>query len=462
MLLTIPPFTDDDYNYGQNFVHAWDIILAPLYFFGLILLGNWYYKKKQPFGGNKKLFINGLIVKLLGGATITLVYNLYYHGGDTTAYFNDGRLLDRIFFASPTTAFRLVCVYGTKAWPYDLENLVSGFRMATKPGNWMVVKISALFSLFSFQSMICTSFFFAFFSYLCSWKFFNTVSEMYPRLKNRLAIVILFIPSVVVWGSGIFKDTITLAGVFLLFHCVYELVVKKKNFLKNLVLIALSVFMVGTIKSYILISFAGPLYIWVIIRIGSSFKKTVMRISFFLLIAILSGGAAYVLVHIESEKIQSFALDQVIETSVSTGESVQRSSEKTEGSTYDIGKIDPSISGIISVAPKAINVTLFRPYLWEANKVMIFFAAIESSLIFLYFVFVLLKNKIIFFFIKILRDPFLFLCLSFTLIIAVFVGVSSYNFGSLVRYKIPCIPFLLITLVIAGSSKRIPDAEISN
>src|ERR1700741_4493968 len=161
MLLSIPAFTDDDYNFAQNFVHATDIIVAPLYFFGFILLGNWYYKKKHPLGAHKKLFINGLIIKLLGAVIITLVYNLYYQGGDTDAYFNDGRLLDRILLGSPLTALRLYCVYGTKGnWPYDLENVVSGFRMASRPGNWMVVKISSLFSLFTFQDMLCTSFFF--------------------------------------------------------------------------------------------------------------------------------------------------------------------------------------------------------------------------------------------------------------------------------------------------------------
>jgi hypothetical protein len=34
----------------------------------------------------------------------------------------------------------------------------------------------------------------------------------------------------------------------------------------------------------------------------------------------------------------------------------------------------------------------------------------------------------------------------FSIVFALFVGASTLNFGSLVRYKIPCTPFYLISL----------------
>jgi ABC-type sulfate transport system permease component len=49
---------------------------------------------------------------------------------------------------------------------------------------------------------------------------------------------------------------------------------------------------------------------------------------------------------------------------------------------------------------------------------------------------------------KIFSDPTLFFCLVLTLIFAFAVGISSYNFGALSRYKIPCMPFFGAFLVI--------------
>ena len=43
-------------------------------------------------------------------------------------------------------------------------------------------------------------------------------------------------------------------------------------------------------------------------------------------------------------------------------------------------------------------------------------------------------------------NPVITFALVFSLIFAFGVGFTSYNFGALVRYKIPCMPFYLIAL----------------
>ncbi|MBL0145287.1 MAG: hypothetical protein IPP48_05575 [Chitinophagaceae bacterium] len=47
-----------------------------------------------------------------------------------------------------------------------------------------------------------------------------------------------------------------------------------------------------------------------------------------------------------------------------------------------------------------------------------------------------------------LKDPTVIYCLLFSLLFALFVGVTTSNFGSLVRYKIPCMPFYVIAMYI--------------
>jgi len=51
-------------------------------------------------------------------------------------------------------------------------------------------------------------------------------------------------------------------------------------------------------------------------------------------------------------------------------------------------------------------------------------------------------------FMNFFADETLQFCLIFTLIFAFAVGISTSNFGSLVRYKIPCLPFYTAFLII--------------
>ena len=136
----------------------------------------------------------------------------------------------------------------------------------------------------------------------------------------------------------------------------------------------------------------------------------------------------------------------MLETTKNTGQYLKSISEGADGSVYDIGTLDPSITGLLKLAPAAVNVTLFRPYLWESGKVIIFFSAIESTFLLFFTIFTIFKVGPFKFILYIFKDPLLLTFFLFTIIFAIFVGLSSFNFGSLVRYKIPCIPLYLIVL----------------
>jgi hypothetical protein len=50
-------------------------------------------------------------------------------------------------------------------------------------------------------------------------------------------------------------------------------------------------------------------------------------------------------------------------------------------------------------------------------------------------------------------------CLLFAILFALFVGATTLNFGTLVRYKVPCMPFYIISLVLLLQRKK--DAQKS-
>jgi len=102
---------------------------------------------------------------------------------------------------------------------------------------------------------------------------------------------------------------------------------------------------------------------------------------------------------------------------------------------------------IIKKIPEAINVTFFRPYLWEINNWPMLLGAIESLLLFVAFIYVLVVAKKHFFRAMITNYEVIFM-LFFSFTFSAVIGVSSYNFGALSRYKIPAIMFCSLVLII--------------
>ena len=119
-------------------------------------------------------------------------------------------------------------------------------------------------------------------------------------------------------------------------------------------------------------------------------------------------------------------------------------SNKTSSSVYNIGSIDGSISNFLLIAPKALSVSIFGPYLWEIRNPFMLLSGLESF-IFLFLTLKIFKFKNL----KIIyKNPILIFCAIFFIIFGVSIGIATANYGSLVRYKVPLIPFLWTFLIV--------------
>jgi hypothetical protein len=73
-------------------------------------------------------------------------------------------------------------------------------------------------------------------------------------------------------------------------------------------------------------------------------------------------------------------------------------------------------------------------------------AAVESLVLMFFTLFILFKTGPFRLIKWILSDPLIMYCFLFAVVFGLFVGASTLNFGTLVRYKIPCLPFYAISL----------------
>jgi hypothetical protein len=455
-------FSETELDFGRNLIDGYELLLVPLYWLLLTKLALYILKRYEI--KDLKLAKVALHVKFLGSIIANLIYCLYYKGGDSNAYFNDGWLLNRIICEHPTTGLKLLFTSEFRNYSDGpISSIVDQFRYTSDDETWIVCKFSAIFQFFTFRSILVTGMLFSFSSFFCSWVFYEKIKELSPAIKKYAFWAIFFIPSVVLWGSGIFKDTICISALFLLFTGAHETIFKRKSILFWVLVMTYCTYLIFIIKNYILFSFAICFILWIVAsfvkRILGINKAFVVKAGLLMLIIL---ATIYPLQKLVTLFQEDFFVQSMVEGAVKNGASIKKQYNASDA-FYDIGDIEPTINGIIKISFSASNVSLFRPYLWEVKNFMLLISALQSTVFILLAFYVLWKVNLLVIFQTVFTNPLLLFCISFCFLISVIVGVASFNFGALDRYKIPCLPFFVISMfMILADNNKLPISSSPN
>lgn len=431
----------------MQYLTSWDFLLTPVYLLILVQIAKRQRDKRYPKGHLlRQYYLNGLYVKFAGAIFIALVYQYYYGGGDTFNYFTHAKVVNSALSDSFSTWLKLIMRQPVEDNP-ELYQYRVKLEWYTDPSSYTVVTIAALFGLFTGTTYIPTALLFAYFSFTGIWAMYRTFVNLYPMLHKELALAFLFIPSTFVWGSAIFKDTVCMFGLGWLVYTTFRIFINKDFSFKNILLLLLSFYLIYKTKLYILMAFMPALAVWLLTTYSSRVRIAGLR--FVLKLAFIAGAAVGFLffTRIFADELQKYSLENIAGTAAATRDWLTRSSGD-EGSSYDLGTFDPTIFGMLKKFPQAVVVTLFRPFPWEARKVIVMLTALEA-LAFVYFtVKAFAKGGLVASIKLIVKDPNILFFLVFSLVFAFAVGISSYNFGALSRYKIPCLPFYAAFLIV--------------
>jgi hypothetical protein len=396
--------------------------------------------------------MQGLLVKVFGGISLGLVYQFYYGGGDTTNYFVFGSSkIYEAFLESPSIALKLI--FGNNNI-YDPETVpfLGSMLYTSDPHSYIIIRIAGLLGIFTFNSYYATTMLFAVISFSGSWVMFLTFYDMMPHLHKKFAIAVFFIPSVFFWGSGILKDSITLSALGWLFYGNYRMIKYKDWSFKTITIILISSYLIQLVKVYILMCYLPSLMIWLFFAYNDSIKSKISRAilkPLMLGIGIAAGLFAGDVITKDNEK---YKLSNLTSTAKRTSEWLHYVSVKEGGSVYSLGdSFDDSFTGMLTKFPLAVNVTLFRPYIWESKNVVMFISSLESSYILIFTLLIIYRLGIYNTYMITRRNNILIFSFVFSFVFAYAVGISTNNFGTLARYKIPLIPFYLSSLYILES-----------
>ncbi|MCB0473254.1 MAG: hypothetical protein KDC56_09380, partial [Flavobacteriaceae bacterium] len=153
--------------------------------------------------------------------------------------------------------------------------------------SYTVASVTAFLTTFTLNTYLPTAVLFAVISFTGIWALFRTFAHLYPNHLRSIAIAVLFIPSMAVWGSGVFKDTICIFALGWLTYSSFRILVQKDFSLKNIFYTILSFSLIVTVKIYIIMAFAPALMMWILFNYSQRIKNSTTK---FLIKLIFIGG----------------------------------------------------------------------------------------------------------------------------------------------------------------------------
>lgn len=432
----------------MQFITLLDYLLLPFYLVVIYLIAIIFREKKYPIGHPwRKYFLPALTLKIGGAIFIGLIYAYYYGSGDTSEYFKHAQTVNSSFDESIGTWLNMI--FRIPAW-YDNEYSQYISQIGPwyeSPAEYTIVALAAFIGIFTFTTYLPTAVVFGTIAFTGMWALFRTFALKYPAYTKYIAICALYIPSTIMWGSGIFKDTICMFGLGWMTYGAFRILIHRDLSAKNIILTIISFYFVAVIKVYILLAFLPALMLWILFTYSHSIHNASVRTLVKVVIVVISVGGLLYFSDKFSQSLGRYSLKNVAETSAVTRNYISSVSGDA-GSSYSLGEFDPSFGGMLAKFPLAVNVSLFRPYIWETRKPIQLLNALEALMFLWVTIKVIISVGLVRTWRTIKSDPTIQFCLIFTLVFAFAVGISSYNFGALSRYRIPCLPFYGFALVL--------------
>lgn len=417
----------------------WLIIILAITFF--IKLKN---QTEKPY---YSYFLPVVIFKVFFGLFFGYTYvEILGYGGDTVAYWEGAVKLNQLFFESPLAYFDEMFSTPSRETIGRNFNMVSGY-----PPSWIYIeaesffvsKVVSVFTFFTFNSFTALTIIFAFLSALASFKLFELVIKYAINKEKYIAYVVLFIPTVSFWCSGVSKDTLLLISLFYIVYYLFKIFLPTEKFTIRTVLAALFFILIAYhIRPFMIIAIFLPLFFAFGFGFLGRIKNKIIEVTLKSATVFLALG-----VIVFSFYIGYIPFGEAYLEEVAVIQQDFASNKNYGGPRYELHIIDYTPLGMLLAGPESILTALYRPFLWEARGPLLLLSGIESVvLVFLTLKFIISKNV----FKKwsfIVNNEFLLFCLLFALIFGFFVGFSAGLFNVLVRFKAPLLVFFVIALI---------------
>lgn len=421
-----------------------DLIVTPFVLI-LVCMVAWFVRPWVTDEVNRGYFFPAFVLKVVGALALGFIYQFYYHGGDTYNFHTHGsRHIWEALVDSPDKGIDMLFSGGEhKGHFFKYSSKIPFF---SDHSSFFIIRLAAIADIFTFSAYSATAILFSVFSFTGCWMLFLTFYRKYPELHRWMAAATLFIPSVIFWGSGLLKDSVVLACIGIATFELDRIFFQKRFSVFHLFLLIMALYFIFSIKKFVLQAYLPAAILWLYLGHVQKISSVVLRILILPVVIVASAWMMYFAIVKVGEDDAKYSIDKLAATAMVTAYDIRYQTGREAGSGYSLGELDGSFSGMLKLAPQAINVSLFRPYLWEVKNPLMLLSAMESIFFLFFALYIIATGRMVV--IHAFRNPDVVFSFVFSLVFAFAVGISSFNFGTLARYKIPLLPFFLISLAL--------------
>lgn len=432
----------------MNMMTGWDLFVTPIFITIVFSIGQ-VFRLSVKDKILRSYYLPAIRVKIVGAIALGIVYQFYYGGGDSFNFYRDGSIIWASFLDSPYIWLKIIFLPAGTYTPdtyFYTRNIY--FFIAGDNDTYNIIRLVGLFAPLTLNTYSSTAVMFAVVSFSGVWAMYRVFYHLYPHLHRPLAYSIFFVPSVYFWGSGVMKDSICIGALGWFFYGFYFGWIVRDKIIQNTIIGFLGAYILYSIKEYILYSFIAGLMVWVFLQYRAQIRNRALRFMMLPVMLVAGVAASFFAVTGLTADNARYDLENIGNTAKASADWLEYVSKQQQGSAYSLGITDWSPAGILSKAPQAIWLALFQPHPWEARNPIMMLSAIEGVFFIWITLNLLLRNNPIKIINVILAHPILVLCLVFTFILGIGVAITSNNFGTLVRYRIPFQPFFVSMLYI--------------
>tara|TARA_B100000963_G_scaffold59456_1_gene47471 strand:+ start:303 stop:1652 length:1350 start_codon:yes stop_codon:yes gene_type:complete len=445
----------------SNIISLNDYFLLPLYLIGIFIISNLIKVRNISKYGYYQYLNLGLFCKLLGVIAFCLIYVYYYQGGDTINYFYGAQVISNLIEQDFEKGIAILFNTDSYFNSWESFNPATGYPphyMYKDPNTFIICRISVPLYFLGAKSFLISSMLTACFSYIGIWRIYRLFNTLYPGNYKVFSYFILCLPTLIFWGGGIMKDSFVLGSTCWISYNFYMVLIRRQKLISNVIFFIFNLFLILNIKPYIIISLLPGMLFWLNSAYLNQLKSSLTRVFVFPILFVSIATAAFFSYKNLSNLMGVYGdVDSAIQQAqVIQGDLLR--DEQYGGNNYNIGQLDGSIGGLISVAPLAIFTALFRPLFWEIGSPTMVLSVVENMILLVFTIIILMRISPIKLLKILLGEPFLLYCFIFTILFAFGVGIAGTNFGALVRYKIPLVPFFfsMIYLLFKSSKNSAP------
>ncbi len=380
------------------------------------------------------------IIKIAVGFLFYFIYKLYYNNDNTSdaiRFYNDALALNEIRYTDLKAYLNLLLGFDADSQTYyphiaKMSNWVKPWNYGLFNDNRIIIRFNALLLLISAKQYYAHIILANFISYIGFKWIHQYFYHFYKNYSSTfiIAVLVFMSPSTLFWGSGVLKEVILffLLGMFLK----YLLKIYNQFSLINFVFLLVVLISFLWVKVYLmpaLIIYAFWIlfnkYIFINSKKATLISIFAASIGLIFCFQILFSIDVFEILRQKQFDFINYALRQ------------------KAGSFIVLQAFDGTFLSFIVNIPSSIYNTLCLPTMFQLSSAFMYLNFIENL------IFLTLCIYMIFYFNRLNKELRMIAIgnLLFVFALAIVIGFSTPVIGAIVRYKVPLIPFLLVTIV---------------